>query len=236
MGDPFLIRDMPLGERPRERLREAGPDALRNAELIAILLRTGMKGLSAVQIAEQALQKFGALDALARASVDQLCEVKGLGPDQAIALKSAFTLAKRLTQETHGSSPLLDTPELIADFLREDNRLYDVEHLQVLLLNTRRRLIRYEDVSQGLLDQLLAHPRDIFRLAISANAAAVVLAHNHPSGDPTPSEADVRVTRDVIRAGELLKIQVLDHVILGRPNEVTGKDYISMREMGFFYA
>ena len=234
MGN-FLIRDMPEGERPRERLRELGADALRNAELIAILLRTGMKGISAIQIAEQLLQKFVTLEALARAPLDQLCHVKGIGPDKAIALKSAFTLAKRMAQEIHGSAPLLDTPERIADFLREDNRLYEVEHFQVILLNTRRRLIRHEIISQGLLDQVLVHPREVFKLAINANAAAVVLAHNHPSGDPTPSEADVKVTRDVIRAGDLLRIQVLDHVVIGRRNEATGKDYASLRELGYFY-
>ncbi len=234
MGN-FLIRDMPEGERPRERLRELGADALRNAELIAILLRTGMKGISAIQIAEQLLQKFVTLEALARAPLDQLCHVKGIGPDKAIALKSAFTLAKRMAQEIHGAAPLLDTPERIADFLREDNRLYEVEHFQVILLNTRRRLIRHEIISQGLLDQVLVHPREVFKLAINANAAAVVLAHNHPSGDPTPSEADVKVTRDVIRAGDLLRIQVLDHVVIGRRNEATGKDYASLRELGYFY-
>jgi DNA repair protein RadC len=236
MGN-FLIRDMPEGERPRERLRELGADALRNAELIAILLRTGMKGISAIQIADQLLQKFGTLEALARAPLDQLCHVKGIGPDKAIALKSAFTLAKRMAQELHGTAPLLDAPDRIADFLREENRLYEVEHFQVILLNTRRRLIRHEIISQGLLDQVLVHPREVFKLAINANAnaAAVVLAHNHPSGDPTPSEADVKVTRDVIRAGDLLRIQVLDHIILGRRNESTGKDYASLRELGYFY-
>ena len=234
MGN-FLIRDMPEGERPRERLRELGADALRNAELIAILLRTGMKGISAIQIADQLLQKFGTLEALARAPLDQLCHVKGIGPDKAIALKSAFTLAKRMAQELHGTAPLLDAPDRIADFLREENRLYEVEHFQVILLNTRRRLIRHEIISQGLLDQVLVHPREVFKLAINANAAAVVLAHTHPSGDPTPSEADVKVTRDVIRAGDLLRIQVLDHIILGRRNESTGKDYASLRELGYFY-
>lgn len=235
MGDAFLIRDLPQGERPRERLRELGADALRNAELVAILLRTGTKGVSAIQIADQLVQKFVTLDALARASLDELCQVKGIGPDKAIALKSAFTLAKRMAQEMHGSSPLLDTPERIADFLREENRLFDVEHFQVLLLNVRRRLIRHEHISQGILDQVLVHPREVFKLAINANAAAVVLAHNHPSGDPAPSEGDIKVTRDIIRAGDLLRINVLDHVILGRRNETTGKDYVSLRELGYFY-
>jgi DNA repair protein RadC len=235
MGDGFLIRDLPEGDRPRERLSELGADALRNAELIAILLRTGMKGVSAIQIAEQLLQKFGTLQGLASASLEQLRQVKGVGRDKAIALKSAFTLAKRMANELHGEAPMLDTPERIADFLREENRLHDVEHFQVALLNTRRRLIRLEQISQGTLDMILVHPREVFKMAINANAAAIVLIHNHPSGDPTPSEADIKVTRDIIRAGDLLKIHVLDHVILGRRTETNGKDYASLRELGYFY-
>jgi DNA repair protein RadC len=111
-----------------------------------------------------------------------------------------------------------------------------VEHFQVVLLNTRRRLIRVERISQGTLDTILVHPREVFKSAISANASAIILAHNHPSGDPTPSEADVKVTRDLIRAGQLLKIEVLDHVIIGRATEQRPKDYVSLRELGYFYS
>ena len=114
---------------------------------------------------------------------------------------------------------MLDNPASIADFLREENRGYEVEHFQVVLLNTRRKLIKVELISQGLVDTLLAHPREVIKPAIAANATAVVLVHNHPSGDPTPSAADIKVTRDLIRAGNLLKIEVLDHVILGRRNQ-----------------
>jgi len=236
MGNGFLIRDLPEGERPRERLSQLGADALRNAELVAILLRTGTKGVSAIKIAENLLQKFGTLDALARASLLQLRQIKGIGPDKAIALKSAFTLAKRMAQELHGDAPLLDTPERVADFLREENRLYEVEHFQVILLNTRRRLIRLEQVSQGTLDTILVHPREVFKAAIGGNASAVVLAHNHPSGDPNPSNEDIKVTRDIIRAGELLRIPVLDHIIIGRSELVNGKDYTSLRDLGYFYS
>ncbi len=235
MGDGLLIRDLPEGERPRERLCERGADALRNAELIAILLRTGMKGVSALQIAEQLLQRFGTLDGLGRASLQELQQIKGVGPDKAIALKSAFTLAKRMAQELHGEAPMLETPARIADYLREENRFYNVEHFQVVLLNVRKRLIRVEHISQGTLDTILVHPREVFKMAINANAAAIILVHNHPSGDPTPSPADISVTRDIIRAGDLLKIQVLDHVILGQRTEANGKDYASLRELGYFY-
>jgi DNA repair protein RadC len=236
MGNGLLIRDMAAHERPRERLLQAGAEALRNAELIAILLRTGLKGASAVTVADELLVTFRTLGELACASVDDLRRVKGVGRDKAIALKAAFTLAQRMAAELHGEAPLLDTPERVADLLREDNRTLEVETFQVLLLNTRRRLIRCERLTQGLLDTLLVHAREVFRAAILANAAAVVLVHNHPSGDPTPSEADIKVTRDLIRAGQLLKIEVLDHVILGRRSAERERDYASLRELGYFHS
>jgi DNA repair protein RadC len=235
MASGLRIRDLPLNERPRERLVNDGAEALKNSELIAILLRTGMRGISAIQVAEQLLRKFETLDNLSRASIDELRLVKGVGRDKAIALKSAFTLARRMAVEMRRESPMLDCPELIADLLREQNRAYEVENFQVVLLNTRRRLIRVENISQGTLDTILVHPREVFKPAIAANAAAVVLAHNHPSGDPTPSEADIKVTRDLIRAGQLLKIEVLDHVIIGRVTSERPKDYVSLRELGYFY-
>jgi len=236
MNRALLIKELPDSERPRERLIQNGPDALKNSELIAILLRTGFKGVSAIQVAEQILQKSGSLDNLSRATITELRQIKGVGRDKAIALQSAFTLARRMAQEIRQEAPTLDTPERIADLLREENRQYSVENLQIILLNTRRKLIHLEKISQGTLDTLLVHPREVFKPAIIANAAAVVLAHNHPSGDPTPSEADIKVTRDLIRAGQLLKIEVLDHVILGRATQERTRDYVSLRELGYFYS
>jgi len=230
------IKDMAAQDRPRERLAREGADALSNAELIAILLRTGLKGYSAIHIAQQLLAKFGTLDALARAPLEELRQVKGVGRDKAVTLKAAFTLARKMAAEMRAEAPLLDTPERIADLLREESRPQDVEQFRVVLLNTRRRLIGLETISQGTLDTLLVHPREVFKRAIAANASAVVLVHNHPSGDPTPSEADIKVTRDLIRAGQLLKIEVLDHVIIGRRTTERQKDYLSLRELGYFYS
>ena len=230
------IKDMARSERPRERLMEHGADSLKSAELIAILLQTGTKGASAIQIADQMMSQYHSLEALARVSLDELRRIKGVGQAKAIALKSAFTLARRMAQELRAELPVLDNPERIADLMREDNRLYDVENFQVLLLNTRRKLIRMERISQGTLDTLTVHPREVFKGAIAANASAIVLVHNHPSGDPTPSEADVKVTRDFVRAGQLLKIEVLDHVILGRRTQERSRDFVSLRELGYFYA
>jgi DNA repair protein RadC len=236
MEPSVLIHDLPEQERPREKLAAHGAEALGNQELIAILLRTGRKGISAIQVAQELLKRFQSLENLAKASIDDLRKTKGIGRDKAIALKSAFTLALRMAREIRTEAPLLDTPERVADLLREELRLENVERFQVLLLNTRRRLILVDRLSQGTLDSLLVHPRDVFRSAIAANAAAIILAHNHPSGDPTPSESDIKVTRDLIRAGQLLKIEVLDHVIVGRATQERTKDYVSLRELGYFYA
>ena len=236
MSDFLRIKDQPASERPRERLVAHGAAALGNAELIAILLRTGLKGMNAVEVGRQLLARFGSLQQLALASVDDLKKVKGIGRDKAVTLVAAFALAHKMSKELQEESPLLDNPENVVHLLRAKNLVRNVETLQVLLLNTRRRLIRVEEVTDGTIDQLLVHPREVFKAAIAANASAIVLAHNHPSGDPTPSDADIKVTRDLIRAGQLLKIDVLDHVILGRATAERAKDWSSLRELGYFYS
>ena len=214
-------------------MAELGPEALTDAEHIAILLRTGTKGASAVQIAAELLRRFERLEHLARASLDDLRQTKGIGRDKAIALQAAFTLAQRMARELRRDTPPLDTPDRVADFLREECRNLAVETCWVLLLNARRGLIRAERISQGLLDTILVHPREVFRRAISANAAAIVLAHNHPSGNATPSDADIKITRDLVRAGQVLRIDLLDHIIVGRAASEGAKDYVSLRELGY---
>ena len=235
MSESLRLKDQPVSQRPRERLAALGADALSHAELIAILLRTGLKGANAVQVGQQLLNRFGSLQSLAKASVADLRKVKGIGRDKAVTLMAAFALAHQMARELQDESPVLDHPENVAALLRAKNLVKNVETLQVLLLNTRRKLIRVEEkVIEGTIDTLLVHPREVFKAAIAANAAAVVLAHNHPSGDPTPSEADIKVTRDLIRAGQLLKIEVVDHVIIGRATAERAKDYSSLRELGYF--
>jgi len=234
MPDSMRLKDQPAHQRPRERLAAHGPDALNHAELIAILLRTGLKGRNVVQVGQSLLNKYCSLHALATASVDDLRQEPGVGPDKAVTLVAAFALAKRMEQEKRDESPVLDNPETVVNYMRETNRLRENETLQVLLLNVRRRFIRMVEISDGTLDTILVHPREVFRQAIAANAAAIVLVHNHPSGDPTPSEADIKVTRDLIRAGQLLKIEVIDHVIIGRATPERTKDYSSLRELGYF--
>ena len=236
MAENLRLKDQPAGERPRERLVARGPDALTHAELVAILLRTGLRGANVVQVAQNLLQKFGSLNALALATVDELQLVNGVGRDKAATLVAAFALARRMEQERREESPVLDNPATVVSFMRESNRLKNVESFQALLLNVRKKLIRVEEISHGLLDTILVHPREVFRAAIMANAAGLVLIHNHPSGDPTPSDADIKATRDLIRAGHLLKIEVLDHIIIGHATAERTKDYSSLRELGYFYA
>ena len=199
-----------------------------NADLLAKL--TGKAA------AEALVQQYAALTDLSKASFDELQHIPGIGQSKAAAIKSAFLLGQRLSREAYPESAVLDNPETIAGILREQNRAYTVENFQVVFLNTRRRLIGVQNISQGTLDTLLVHPREVFASAIAKRAAAIVLVHNHPSGDPTPSEADIKVTRDLIRAGQLLKIEVLDHVIIGRATPERTKDFSSLRELGFFYA
>lgn len=236
MQPGLRMKDLPAAERPRERLRAGGADALGNAELIAILLRTGTKGSSALDIAARLLAKFEKLEQLARAPLEELRQVSGVGADKAVTLKAAFKLAERMAREIHAEAPVIDTPEKVAELLREESRLNETEQFRVILLNTRRRLIRVERLAAGTLDAVHVHPRDVFRAAIAANAAAVIVVHNHPSGDPAPSEPDIRVTRDLIRAGQLLRIEVIDHIILGHRTETRDKDYASLRELGYFSA
>jgi DNA repair protein RadC len=230
------IHDLPAQDRPRERLVAHGAENLSKAELIAILLRTGLKGMSALHVAEQILHRFRTLEALAGASIEELRMVRGVGRDKAVTLKAAFMLATHMAREIRTEAPLVDTPERVADLLREDFRHTPTESFIAVLVNTRRRLIKIEKLANGTLDTILVHAREVFRAAILANAAAIVLAHNHPSGDPSPSEADIKVTRDLIRAGQLLKIELLDHVILGRATTERARDYASLRELGYFHS
>ncbi|HRI12262.1 MAG TPA: DNA repair protein RadC [Verrucomicrobiota bacterium] len=236
MLEPLQIRDLAVPDRPRERLVELGAPSLSHAELLAILLRTGLRGSSAVDLGNRLMTRFGSLEEVARAPLPQLCEVKGIGRDKAATLKAAFELARRLAAEARRQQPLLDTPASIADALRDELSWLEAERFIVASVTTRRHLIRTDEIGRGILDTVLVHAREVFRPAILANAHAVVLIHNHPGGDPSPSEADIRITRDLIRAGQLLRIEVLDHVILGRRRETQTKDYCSLKELGHFYS
>ena len=226
----LTIQELPEGDRPREKLARLGAGALSEAELIAILLRVGMKGVNAVELARQILLKYGSLAALARCSVAELAKVKGIGLAKAVQLAAAFGLGQRLAFETISAQPM-DKPELIYALLGAEMRTLERESLRIILLDTKSHLIRVEEISLGSLNETTAHPREILRPAIIHAAFAFVLVHNHPSGDPAPSDADRRMTRKIIEAATLLQIRFLDHVIIGAPRE--GRlPYFSFLETG----
>lgn len=226
----FTIQELPEGDRPREKLARLGAGALSEAELIAILLRVGMKGVNAVELARQILLKYGSLAALARCSVAELAKVKGIGLAKAVQLAAAFGLGQRLAFETISAQPM-DRPELIYALLGAEMRTLERESLRSILLDTKHHLIRVEEISLGSLNESTAHPREIFRPALIHAAYGFVLVHNHPSGDPSPSDADRRITFRLIEVAALLQIVLIDHVIIGAPCE--GRlPYFSFAEAG----
>lgn len=212
----FTIQELPEGDRPREKLARLGAGALSEAELIAILLRVGMKGVNAVELARQLLVKYGSLAGLARCSVAEMAKVKGVGPAKAVQLAAAFGLGQRLAFETIAARPM-ERPEAVYELLGAEMRTLERESLRVVLLDTKLHLLRVEEISLGSLNETTAHPREILRPAVVYAAFAFILVHNHPSGDPTPSDADRRMTRKLIEAANLLQIRMNDHIIIGAP-------------------
>ena len=224
------IHELPEQERPREKLAAHGAAALSDSELIAILLRTGIPGANAVDIGRQLILQFGSLAALARASLAELAKTKGVGRTKAVQLAAAFGLASRLAKESLTDIPL-DTPARIFELLGAEMRQLGKESLRVVLLDSKLRLLCVEQVSLGSLNECLAHPREILRPAVLHNAFAFILVHNHPSGDPTPSDADRRVTIRMAEAAKMLQVNFFDHVILGSLSAERAP-YFSFREAG----
>jgi DNA repair protein RadC len=224
------ISELPEDDRPREKLRDRGASALTDAELIAILLRTGLPGANAVQVAAQLLDRYKSLNGLSRCTVDEISAIRGIGPAKALHLVAAFNLGQRLAHETLKRQKI-DTPEIVYDLLAPEMRALHKESLRVILLDTRYHLVRIHEVSVGSVNESIAHPRDVFRPAVISSAYAVVVAHNHPSGDPSPSQSDHSLTRRLAEAAELLQIKLLDHIIIGAPAEGRAP-YFSFKEAG----
>ena len=224
------IHEMAENERPREKLAAHGARALSDAELIAILLRTGVSGANAIEVARQLLEKYGSLTGLSRCSVDELSKIKGVKFTKAVQLVAAFGLGDRLARERWVKQKI-DSPELANELVGPEMRRLQKESLRVILLDTRYHLIRVEEVSLGSINESIAHPRDVFRPAVISSAYAVIVVHNHPSGDPSPSQTDHSLTRRLAEAAELLQIKLLDHVIIGAPSE-TSPGYFSFKEAG----
>jgi DNA repair protein RadC len=224
------IQEMSDDERPREKLAAHGARALTDAELIAILLRTGVSGANAVEVARQLLEKYGSLTGLSRCSVDELSKIKGVKFTKAVQLVAAFGLGDRLAREKWVKQKI-DSPELAHELLGSEMRRLRKESLRVILLDTRYHFIRVEEVSLGSVNESIAHPRDVFRPAVISSAYAVIVVHNHPSGDASPSQTDHSLTRRLAEAAELLQIKLLDHIIIGAPSE-TSPGYFSFKEAG----
>ncbi|MBI3087642.1 MAG: DNA repair protein RadC [Candidatus Omnitrophica bacterium] len=221
----LTIRELPVSERPRERLTALGPEAVSDQELLCCLLGKGIAGESVLVTAQRLLAAFGDLPGLAEASVEQLAQVRGVGPAKAVQVKAAVALARRLIASWDQDAPRrpVETAEDAATILRPALLQKQQEHFVILLLDNRRRLIRLSPIAVGSLSASLVHPRELFKEAIAASAAAVILAHNHPSGDPHPSEQDLTLTKRLVQAGKLLGIEVVDHLILGREGTVSLK-------------
>lgn len=224
------IRELPEDERPREKLLSLGAAALSNAELLAIFLRTGVVGKGAVHLARDLLEQRGSLQGLARTSPAELAQFHGLGPAKAAHLTAAFELGRRLVQEQLSGEPM-DSPERIFEFMAPLMRAQSQECVHVILLDSRRRLIKIEEVTRGTLNESLAHPREILRRALAHSSHSYVLVHNHPSGNPSPSAADRELTRRLFRASETVGVPLIDHVIIGAA-AVDGPAYFSFREAG----
>lgn len=224
------ICEMPREERPREKLLGRGAAALTNPELLAILLRTGVRGANAVEVARQLLERYGSLSGLSRCTVKEIVSIRGIGEAKAIQLVAAFGLGQRLASERLVRQKL-DSPELIYDLMAAEMRALHKESLRVILLDTRYRLLRMEEISLGSVNESIAHPRDVFRPAVISSAYAVIVVHNHPSGDASPSQTDYSLTRRLAEAAELLQIKLLDHIIIGAPGDQKA-GYFSFKEAG----
>jgi DNA repair protein RadC len=220
------IHDFPLGERPRERLQYYGPAALSNAELLAILLRVGSPGENVIALSTRLLTQFGGLGGLAKASFGELATIKGLGTAKTAQLKAAIELGRRLLITSPDARPQITSPLDAANLLMLEMGSLEQEHLRTLLLDTKNRVLASPTVYVGNVNASIIRVSEVFREAVRENATAIIVAHNHPSGDPTPSPEDVQVTRSIVEAGSLLGIDVLDHLVIGHQR------FISLKERG----
>ncbi len=225
MQRSFTLHDLPRAERPRERFELYGPEALSTYELLAIILGNGIKGESVLLVAQKVLKAFGNLKGLSQASIEELSRVKGIGLARAIQIKVIFELGKRIEQNQDEkiviSNPA-DVSKLVGPRLSHKQK----EHFLLLSLDTRNTVKKISEITIGILDSSLIHPREVFKEAIQSLASSIILVHNHPSGNPNPSEADIEITKKMVEAGSIIGIKVLDHII------TAGKEVYSFQENG----
>lgn len=225
-NNSYRIKDILSSERPRERLAREGAGVLSDAELLAILLRVGIEGENAVQLGNRLLTTFGSLRGLHQASVDEIAGIKGFGLAKAVQIKAAIELGQRMHTEETRSRPFIGEPRMIYDLVHIEMSAFNQENLWVIVLDTRNYVLDIVRLYQGTLNASTVRVGEIFEAAIRMHAASIILVHNHPSGDPSPSPEDINLTRQAAAAGKLMDIEVLDHVIIG-----TGK-FASLKERG----
>ncbi|MGI5912118.1 MAG: RadC family protein [Syntrophomonadaceae bacterium] len=223
------IKDMPESMRPREKLMAKGEKYLDDAELLAIILGMGIRNLNALDLATQLLVKHGSLRQLKEASLEELTSEKGIGPAKAVSIKAAIEIGRRIAGNVI-TRIKIQSPEdvvtAVTGMNMEEMRYYDREHFRVMYLDRKGGLLVMEDISVGGLNSSIVHPREVFKTAVKKSAASMILIHNHPTGDPTPSKEDIEITRRLMEAGQLMGIEVLDHVIIGE------KKYCSLKARG----
>lgn len=232
-ASPNRLLNIAVGERPQERLERFGPAALSDTELLAMLIRNGTRGRDVLTLASQVVQEAGSLGGLINWRSTEFQRVKGIGRIKALQLVTVMEIARRVVLQQHGDTPLLNRADLVANYLQAFACGLEVEKFWVLCLNRKNRLLKRVEITSGTATAALAHPREVFRAAIRESASAVICAHNHPSGDPAPSAPDVQVTRQLREAAKAVDIELLDHVIVGRPAaDPQGRGYFSFREAG----
>ncbi|MDY6916407.1 MAG: DNA repair protein RadC [Chloroflexota bacterium] len=220
------LKELPICERPRERLRRAGPSSLSNSELLAIVIRTGSASENVLTLATKLLSRFGGLVGLSKASFGELCDEVGVGEAKAAQLKAALELGRRLVSTQSEERAVVRSPQDVANLLMPEMGFLDQEQLRVILLNTKNQVVGVSEVYRGNVSTSMIRSSEVLREAVRQNCPAVVVVHNHPSGDPTPSPEDTEVTRQIVAAGKTLDIEVLDHVIIG------DQRYVSLKEKG----
>ncbi|GGA85937.1 UPF0758 protein YsxA [Ornithinibacillus halotolerans] len=222
-----MIKDVPKEDRPRERLLTLGASHLSNQELIAILLGSGTKNESVMDLANRLLMHFEGLKLLKDATIEELTAIKGIGKAKGVLILSALELGKRLSQYKPNERYVIRSPEDGADYVMEEMRNLNQEHFVAIFLNTKNQIIHRQTIFIGSLNASIVHPREVFREAVKRSAASIIVAHNHPSGDPTPSQEDIHVTRRLVESGKMIGIELLDHLIIG------DRKFVSLKEKGY---
>lgn len=223
------IKDLPIEDRPQEKLFAEGESSLSNAELIALIIRTGTKEETAVELCQKLLNAYGGIGELTKLRPSDIMRIKGFGPSKAAMVSAALELARRISTVSKFEKLLLNNPMAIYEFLSPQMSHLSYESFRVLSLDTKKCLIKSSEISKGTLDATVVHPREVFREAIEVNAHSIIISHNHPSGDPVPSQKDRDITNILLKAGDILNIELVDHIVIGR-----GK-YFSFREEGILF-